>query len=211
MKKLLSVLCLFLCAHAASAYTVVLKSGKKVDGTVLREDEATIQIKGDDGITLRLNKNSIDAVATNAANPATAVKSQIQRQPAPQTHQDSKTQESKSDKNRVFTNEDVKDMPEVSILGSPVQRPAVGSDSEKDGKDGRGPNETCWRTSAIRLRKRKAIAQERCGFIRNKPAVATDPKPECPLMQETEKQIEDFRQKARQKGVPLDWISGLDE
>jgi hypothetical protein len=192
-----------------------MKSGKKVEGTVIHEDDATIQIKGDDGVILRLNKNSIDADATSAANPATPAKEQTQSRPSPQNHEDSKsslTGVNKTGNNRIFTNEDLKGMPEVSILGSSgMQEPTAGSEFQKGRKEGRGLNEAFWRTAAIRLRQRRAIAEERCHFIRNKPAVATDKAPECPLMQEAEKQIEDFREEARRKGVPPNWISNLDE
>lgn len=217
MKRVFALLSFVLMAHATFAYTAVLKSGKKIEGTLVLQDETSVQVKGNDGITLRLNRSSIDEGATAAAN--TSI--QVETRPAADPQGESKSglsetpttlQKQSNEKTRVLTNEDLKDMPEVSVLGSSESSDLEsGSRPGKERLEGKEPNETFWRTAATRLRQKKAVAEERCRFVRNKPAVATEKAPECPLMQEVEKQIDEFRERAREKGVPTNWYADLDE
>lgn len=67
MKILLCCLVMIL-ASFIDAYTIVLKSGRKIEGHFLTEDEKTIQIKGADGLTISCRKNQLDLDAMKLEN-----------------------------------------------------------------------------------------------------------------------------------------------
>lgn len=90
MTRPLAVLCLLLVAGACPAYDVVLKTGKVIRGTLVKEDEKGYVIKNDSGIEFTINKNNVNALKTAAANTA------------------SKTDDKSSKKAaRVYTQEDI--------------------------------------------------------------------------------------------------------
>ena len=68
MKILVCLLCLMAFATSGFSYTVVLKSGKKIEGTLLSEDENTLRIKDADGLTISYRKLQLDLEATRLAN-----------------------------------------------------------------------------------------------------------------------------------------------
>jgi hypothetical protein len=86
MKKqlflLLSVWLFF--SHSTFGFTVVLKSGKKIEGTWIDENRTTIRIRDQQGTVLVFKKSTLDSAAMSLA-------SRMQSSPATQTPNDSLT------------------------------------------------------------------------------------------------------------------------
>ena len=87
------------CLPAADAHDVVLKSGKMIHGTLVKEDSEAYVIKNADGMEFTIKKKNVDVEKTNAAN----------KQPA---------DPASSKKGRVYTQDDIDAMREKHNLGS---------------------------------------------------------------------------------------------
>ncbi len=69
MKKIACIAVLLLwIAPFAFSYSLILKNGKAVEGTLIREDDETFSIKDKDGVTLNFKKNIVDLEKTAVAN-----------------------------------------------------------------------------------------------------------------------------------------------
>jgi hypothetical protein len=108
-------------ATVAGAYTVILKNGKSMNGTLISETEQVILFKDEAGVQYSLKKNNLDLVKMSEANalkPETAAP--VAAAPVPVAEPEPKK------KSRVYTKEDVDTLrekyPELSI-GEPIENP----------------------------------------------------------------------------------------
>jgi hypothetical protein len=123
-RNLLTCFILLFVIEVASAYTVILKNGKKVEGTYLEENDSQIVVRDKDGIVLTFRKTTLDLDAMSGVNPQTpqeqkpeaaSTQDSAQTKPADPKPSDTKSTQKPT---KVFTNEDVKDLPELSVAGS---------------------------------------------------------------------------------------------
>jgi hypothetical protein len=61
--RILTILCVLLTGTTAFSFTVILKSGKKVEGTWIAEDQSTIRVKDQKGIIISFRKDTLDLAA----------------------------------------------------------------------------------------------------------------------------------------------------
>jgi hypothetical protein len=105
----------------AGAYTVVLKNGKSMNGTLISETEQVILFKDEAGVQYSLKKSNLDLARMGEANaPKPEVASPAAAAPAPVAAP------KQTKKSRVYTKEDVDALrekyPELSI-GEPIENP----------------------------------------------------------------------------------------
>ncbi len=120
LKYLFAFVGFLLTVSIASGYSVILKSGKTVDGVYLRETDTEILVKDKDGITLAFRKSTLDLDAMKEANSQTSQGEEpgnVSKKESDQTKPVEK-KKSESKPKKIFTNEDLKDLPELSIVGS---------------------------------------------------------------------------------------------
>jgi hypothetical protein len=196
-------------ANSAFAFTVVLKSGKQIQGTLLSEDSETLNLRDISGVTLHFQKRTLDLDAMKSVNaithpqagaPAAADKKQIAR---------------------VYTDADLARLPELSQFSgsSESELPAIARETQVD--------ESKWRKAAASLRKAKAKAEVRwqtastkCEKARDtlivplkKNAITfvdpSDQPADCVKAEELRSQVDeavrawdDFTDEARKAGVP---------
>jgi hypothetical protein len=107
----------FIAAATASAYTVVLKNGKMMNGTLISETEQSILFKDDAGVQYSLKKANLDLDKMKEANAP-------KMEAPPPIETPVTTTEAPKKKARVYTKEDVDSLrskyPELS-LGEPVE------------------------------------------------------------------------------------------
>ena len=106
---------LLLTVSIASSYTVILKNGKRIEGAYLEENENAILIQDQDGVTLTFRKKTLDLDAMKETNSPQRHKEKAESE---STNESAQTQPVDRKPKKVFTNEDLKDLPEISILGS---------------------------------------------------------------------------------------------
>ena len=111
------VMLFFLTVAAADAYTVVLKNGKSMTGTLVSETADIILFKDDAGIQYSLKKANLDLTRMAEANAP-------QPEPVPPQPVVETIKEQPKKKGRVYTREDVDALrnkyPELS-LGDPIE------------------------------------------------------------------------------------------
>ena len=112
---LLLVFCF--CLTGADAYTIVLKNGKMMTGTLVSETDQVILFKDDSGVQYSLKKTNLDLGKMTEANAPKEVPPPVAPPPAaPETKK----------KGRVYTKDDVDTLrtkyPELSI-GEPIENP----------------------------------------------------------------------------------------
>lgn len=224
--RVLSFLVLSFLFHSSCfAYIVVLKSGKRLVGNLLGEDATTLQLKDPSGIVLSFKKSLLNEDAMSIANANTA---------AEEMQADQKTQ-TKPDV-RVYKNEDVNQMPELSILESDSTESPYPEFKEEDAPGMRADPkvERSWRSRAValqkelsRLREKKIQVEASCEQSRqNANAQLTTPQKKpvnilalldrstaCKMLDEIAHQLEDaeerwidFETEARRAEVPWQWL-----
>ncbi len=116
-KAFLAVVILFAMTCSISAYTVLLKNGKRVEGILVEDKTAEILIRDKDGIVLTFRKATLDLDAMSKLNVTSDGGSADT--PDEETCCDAKPaiENRSTESKRVFTNEDLKDLPELSIMG----------------------------------------------------------------------------------------------
>lgn len=222
--RVLSFLVLSLLFHSTCfAYIVVLKSGKRVVGNLLGQDATTLQLKDPSGIVLSFKKSILNVDAMSIANAPTA-----------ETQADQKMQP-KHDV-RVYKNEDVSQMPELSILESDsAESPYAEFEEENTPGTQADPKvERSWRSRVValqkelaRLREKKIQAEDSCEQSRqNANTQLTTPQNKpvnilslferstaCKMLDEIALQLEgaeerwiDFETEARRAEVPWKWL-----
>jgi hypothetical protein len=127
----------FLLIHVQSlfAVTVVLKSGKKIEGELISEERTVVRIRANDGMDYSLNMIHIDRDATIAANEAELDGSAAQpkteeeqkpRRPATLAEAAESARLSRTGKGRTYTEADLINAPDLGMsvsLAAPA--PAV--------------------------------------------------------------------------------------
>ncbi len=76
---LILALPLFLLTHSVQAFTVILKSGKHIEGTYVGENASTILIKNKEGIVLTFKKSTLDMTAMAAESRMPYRKNKLQK------------------------------------------------------------------------------------------------------------------------------------
>ncbi len=119
MRKTIPFLLLVFCFGLASAgaYTIVLKNGKMMTGTLVSETDQVILFKDDSGVQYSLKKTNLDLGKMTEANAPKEVPPPVAPPPV--------EPEAKK-KGRVYTKDDVENLrtkyPELSI-GEPIENP----------------------------------------------------------------------------------------
>jgi hypothetical protein len=218
------------------AYTVVLVSGKQIQGTFLGDDTTTVQLRDLSGVVLSIKKSRIDQDATSQANPVIktepAVLEHFAAKPAEKTVVDiaREVRESRHGQSRVYTRADLDHVPEIST-GEQISD-EISNNVETAGKA--KEDEAFWRKAASdfrkelsKLRERKISAQFSCRKAHEKRDAAVhggsrhptnlnsafDEPAECERLKAVESQLEDaewrweeFTERARKAEVPWSWI-----
>ncbi|HSE41661.1 MAG TPA: hypothetical protein VLH08_12940, partial [Acidobacteriota bacterium] len=136
MKPFLIAFLLF--STALFADTLVLKNGKKIQGTIIKEDAESYKIKDLEGIVILVKKSQINPEAS-VINKESTSESIPQAKTAPESSQTAQSvadvareaRDKKKGNVRVLRKEDLDKMPEVSIIGTdePIEEKPAQSDS----------------------------------------------------------------------------------
>lgn len=113
------------------ADVLVLKNGKKLQGTIVKEDDQVYEFRDSEGILLTVKKSQIDTEATNKLNPKQQKGEDVAESSSEGNFESKATNKSVADiarevrnkkpsatSRKVLTNEDLEHMPEVSIIGT---------------------------------------------------------------------------------------------
>jgi hypothetical protein len=220
----------------SAAYTVVMKSGKTVEGKLIGEDSATIQLKEENGFVLSFRKSSLDLAAMILRNdsaenqpkaPEWVMVQGSRRVTRSLVQVAEECRKSRTGKGRVLNMQDLADTPQLSIIGSETNvavKPAAVARQD----------EQFWRKSAVSLKKELAAEREKrlsaeiaCVRARERQsaklraahrnvidlsALYEDP-PECNRLREADRRLieatdrwEHFEERARRAEVPWQWL-----
>ncbi|PWT92926.1 MAG: hypothetical protein C5B54_02705 [Acidobacteria bacterium] len=213
-KTFLVVLCLIICSQLAFAHYIVLKSGKRIEGDIVQEDATTVHVKQPDGVIITLKKDQLDLSATFMEN-ETAAREQAQTKQSTQTEKNLKqTQTKKAGSTQTFTNEDVKKMPEISVLGTSDSASAEGKQhGNLKTSNQQSHGENIWRAQAKKLHEKRLAAEEYCKRrYRTTERQETNESsfdPNCPAIVEVNKQIDELKERARKAQIPDQWIADV--
>lgn len=121
-----SYLILFLfTAQFACAYTVVLTSGKKIEGTLISDQQSTVVVRDSHGVLISLKKSLVDLVGTQAANkqdPAPLVSNGRESKKTPSIVEIAlETKNKRKGNSKTFTASDIDNAPQISIFGQELQ------------------------------------------------------------------------------------------
>jgi hypothetical protein len=232
--RIVSFLFLFLTiCIPAHCFTVILKNGKRIQGTLISEDEQSLQFKGQDGIFISFKKAALDFEAMENQNKSP----EIAKSDPPLEHRNSislvelarETKSNRTGRSRTLSDRDIAALPEVSVIGK-ADEPVLMANSPRVSPS----DEKYWRKEAQVLkeklagaRSRKDQAIEQCSRARNnlvhQPVrhrkgevvvlqISAEPK-ECAqaeekneALQRLEQQWNDFCERARHADVPWQWI-----
>jgi hypothetical protein len=139
MKPILIAFLLF--STTLFADTLVLKNGKKIQGTIIKEDAESYKIKDLEGIVILVKKSQINPEATVINRKSTATpenKPEVKSVPDGSQSTPSvvdaarQAREKKKGNVRVLRKEDLDKMPEVSIIGTdePIEERPAESETE---------------------------------------------------------------------------------
>jgi hypothetical protein len=195
----------------AGAYTIVLPSGKRVEGDLI----------GDDGATIRVRDPHEEAVSPPGEG-KTAVPSAV-RPTLPELAR--RLRLLRKGGSRVYTSADMDRLPEVEVFGSACCD--GGEPAPKGVTSGRVPDERYWRTGVARLRKQvndlreKKLRAEERSILTIRPrggrkrilSFGGGEPVECKVLPDRQAQLrraeyelDDFLEKARRSGVPWSWL-----
>jgi hypothetical protein len=113
MKTFLFSVAILFVSSTLFAHILVLKNGKKIEGTLINESEEGYEIRDSQGIVIFVKRSQLDAEATSKLN----VKAETVK-PVVEKKADSESIKKKKEPVRVLRNEDLDKMPEVSIIGT---------------------------------------------------------------------------------------------
>jgi hypothetical protein len=155
-------------APFAHCYTVITRTGKRVEGTLISEQTSTVLIKDSQGILISFKSETLDWKAMQLANVPRPIEQESKpavssvRKEVSLTEIARRTREQRSGKARVFTLDDLRRAPELSVMGSDLQV------SPKRNEDAM-PDESRWTSRLValkkevnRLRERKVSADAAC-------------------------------------------------
>lgn len=165
MRIISFLILVLLCVHPLFAYTVVLKSGKRIDGTFVAEDSITLQMKDSRGVILSIKRELLDLEATvreNSRSEAVPLPDNkdtiVARTPAREIDLVAfaeQTKKSRRGKTRTVTAADLDSATELTIMGTEGELPPVEIERNSDREEQR------WRSEAVTLRKEIARSRER--------------------------------------------------
>jgi len=171
MRKVSFLLILFFFTRLAFPYTVVLKSGRQLQGDWIGEDDVSIQVKDSAGVALSFKKANLDLWQMETLNKCSGqscqkqvVARQLTTITRPQSFdQDNplpglaeQTRNSRTGRARVFSQADLATAPELSIIGTtePVKSPKISESSSRK-------EERYWRQTAASLRRELSRVAEK--------------------------------------------------
>ena len=180
------------------SYTVVLKTGEKIEGNLLSQDEKLIALKDINGKIQTIDKSLVDLAATEKLNPA----------------------------KKVFTNQDLEHMYGRSVQAPPQTQtePQTQSQPTEQIADTEDWLEEKQRISGPWLRKLREVISKRneaaskCVYIYGMYdsfgyPVAESGRPlnpyACEQAEQYQAQLEDLKEQARVAGVPIQWIQNV--
>lgn len=159
MRTISFLILLLLFVHPLFAYTVVLKSGKRIHGAFVAEDNATLQIKDSRGVILSFKRDLLDLDSMVRVNAQPEVEADL---PEPTEHRievrtrsrdidlaafADQTQKNRKGQARTLTAADLESAPELTILGTTDEPKEAEIEPTSD------RNEQQWRKEAVSLRK----------------------------------------------------------
>lgn len=225
MRMLPFLLLCFVIHSSCFAYTVILKSGKRIAGTLIGQDQSTLQLKDRSGILISFNKAGLDIPAMNAAN-------------QPISHSPNNGSSQRKESARTYTKDDLEKMPVLGIVEGDSQEP-IDPDPEIEAGKSTAPSfsakeEKSWRSRAVslkkelaKLREKRIEAEAKCEQSReNLSSRLTTPqrkpinmlplfgKPTaCKMLEELTQQLDEaeerwdiFETEARRAEVPWQWL-----
>ena len=234
MNKKFWLLILSLCVASQSfGYTVILKNGKKIEGTLVSENSDVYIIKGADGIQMNTKKSLVDAdktVSANQPSPAVVAKAPSNAPPKTETKQDHPAEPRKA--GRTITQEDLEKLRQKYDLGQGTfSEGSAGGEEAKDSDEESGSSDLRSEASDLRDRIKQAEEsyadlQKGCDFAssmttqggtatKNGERVSiSDSKEEvCGAADDAKKAVEDaksdydtFVKSAKSQGVTQDWL-----
>jgi hypothetical protein len=215
-------------AQLACAYTVVLTSGKKIDGTLISDQQSTLVVKDSHGVLISLKKSMIDLVATSAANKEAAapmISSARESKKTPSIVEIAlQTKSKRTGNSKTITASDIENAPEISILGQEVEENLRTTKTKRPSSPERDWQRRLWafKKEVNRLREKQIDAESSCEQSKEKQfAKRTTPgsKPvdlmstyqessQCRKLEEivnqlrqAETRLEQEREEARREGV----------
>jgi len=197
MRVVLVISCLLI-SQLCFAYTVVLKTGEKIEGNLLSQDEKLIAIKDASGKIQAIDKSLVDLDATEKLNPA----------------------------KKVFTNQDLEHMYGRSVQAPPQTQtePQTQSQPAEQMADTEDWLEEKQRVSGPWLKQLRDViakrneAASKCVYIYGMYdsfgyPVAESGRPlnpyACEQAEQYQAQLEDLKEQARVAGVPVQWIQNV--
>jgi hypothetical protein len=129
-KAIFLTLLFFVITLPIYADVLVLKNGKKLQGTILKKDALIYEFRDSEGILLTVKKSQIDTEATDKLNPkqqkmedvgessSQGVESKAADKSVADIAREVRNKKSSTTSKKVLTNEDLEHMPEVSIIGT---------------------------------------------------------------------------------------------
>ena len=233
--SVLSILCfILLTAQCALGYTIILSSGKRIEGTLVSEQEDTVVIKDSQGVLLSFNRNILDLTSMKAVNDSESHSVVIPSQPARMKQPSivqiaDETKKRRTGTGRIYSEDNPQDRGTLSVMGSDTQRmsePKQKESSETDHRKWESQIRTL-KKEVNRLREKWIVAESACEQAKEKQyGERTTPSqrpvslmttykesPKCRIMneiaaqlQEAESRLEDVREDARRAGVPWELI-----
>ncbi len=220
------LLFILLTSQFAYGYTVVLTSGKRIEGTLINDQQTTVLIKDSHGVLISFKKSILDLPAMSIANgkdrPDSVIDAPAKRKPPSIAEIAAETKKRRTGNARMITFDDIDEASAFSVMGSdvePQQRSnAKSTTSEKEW------HSKLWalKKEVNRLRDRYIASESSCEEAKEKQyASRTTPSrkpvglmstyketPQCRKMAEAERQLQDAeirlddaREEARREGV----------
>ncbi len=154
------------------ADVLVLKNGKKLQGTIVKDDDQVYEFRDSEGILLTVKKSQVDTEATNKLNPKQEKMedfAESSKQGDGESKSDNKSvadlaREARNKKpgtsKKVLTNEDLENMPEVSIIGTEHTEESVEDHSAPPDRDHFAEAEDYWKNETYKFKDELDKAKE---------------------------------------------------
>ncbi len=222
------LLLILLIARVACGYTVILNSGKQIQGTLVSDESLTIRIKDSKGVLISFNKSRLDLIAMSAANrppDSPVIDRPAEIRPPDIVEIARQNKRSRTGKVRAFTQSDLDHIPEISIFGSEYSDRLPKGDSSRSNYPDKEWQSRVWsyKKDVNRIREKRISLEESCDRSKERQrAQRTIPSrkpvdvpatyqesPECRRLSEIDRQLteaelrlENLREEARRAGVP---------
>jgi hypothetical protein len=170
-----SLLILFLLiSQFAFPYTVITISGKKIQGTLISEQEATILIKDASGVLISFKKEILDLEAMKLENAPSTKMAEIPQRSKKKTEPTiaqiaQETRKQRKGLSRALSLEDLEKTPRLSVFGSEsVDLSTNTKDAGKETNDHWESRILALKKEVNRLRERKITAEASCEQTKRK-------------------------------------------